>query len=333
MTQSDTAAPINPCIDFAFKKLFGSEENADLLIALINAILQLPSPITKVTIKNPYSISDYRSDKLSILDIKAQDQNGQWFNIEMQMAKDPVYDKRALYYWCKILTEQLQQGDLYEKLAKTFSINLLGFNLISTTTQVHNRYRILNLDTFQDDNKHNLLELHYLELEKFKKSYTELSTALDRWLAFFTSAQDLSIDNQLPPTLRTDPFVIKALDITKRLFNEEERKLYELRLQLIRDESSRMDSAIAQGRAEGLAEGLIKGHEVGLAEGQEIGLAKGQEIGLAKGQLTLLKNLLTRKFGKLSKFALEKLDTATPDQLEVWAEQIFDARSVEELLR
>jgi len=30
---------INPRVDFAFKKLFGSEENKDLLISLINAIV------------------------------------------------------------------------------------------------------------------------------------------------------------------------------------------------------------------------------------------------------------------------------------------------------
>ena len=30
---------INPKIDFAFKKLFGSEENKDLLISLINSII------------------------------------------------------------------------------------------------------------------------------------------------------------------------------------------------------------------------------------------------------------------------------------------------------
>ena len=30
---------INPKVDFAFKKLFGSEENKDLLISLINSIV------------------------------------------------------------------------------------------------------------------------------------------------------------------------------------------------------------------------------------------------------------------------------------------------------
>jgi hypothetical protein len=30
---------INPRVDFAFKKLFGSEENKDLLLSLINAVV------------------------------------------------------------------------------------------------------------------------------------------------------------------------------------------------------------------------------------------------------------------------------------------------------
>ncbi len=36
---------INPRVDFAFKKLFGSEENKDLLISLLNAILSEEPPI------------------------------------------------------------------------------------------------------------------------------------------------------------------------------------------------------------------------------------------------------------------------------------------------
>jgi len=30
---------INPRVDFAFKKLFGSEENKDILISFINAVV------------------------------------------------------------------------------------------------------------------------------------------------------------------------------------------------------------------------------------------------------------------------------------------------------
>jgi hypothetical protein len=36
---------INPRVDFAFKKLFGTEENKDLLISLINAIVSEPDQV------------------------------------------------------------------------------------------------------------------------------------------------------------------------------------------------------------------------------------------------------------------------------------------------
>ena len=46
---------IKAYVDFAFKKLFGSPENSIALIGLLNAILDLPQPITDVTILNPFS--------------------------------------------------------------------------------------------------------------------------------------------------------------------------------------------------------------------------------------------------------------------------------------
>ncbi|MEI7748428.1 MAG: PD-(D/E)XK nuclease family transposase [Chlorobiaceae bacterium] len=49
---------INPCVDFAFKKLFGSEENKDLLISLINAIVSEEDQVVEVELKNPFNLAD-----------------------------------------------------------------------------------------------------------------------------------------------------------------------------------------------------------------------------------------------------------------------------------
>ncbi|KOR27947.1 hypothetical protein TI04_12165, partial [Achromatium sp. WMS2] len=68
-------------------------------------------------------------------------------------------------------------------------------------------------------------------------------------------------------------------------------------------------------------------------KGRQFGLIEGEAKGEAKGQLAILKRQITRRFGKLSTSTLEKLDAATSDQLEAWADRIFDANSVEELLR
>ena len=113
---------INPRVDFAFKKLFGSAENKDLLISLINAIISEQEQIVDVELMNPFNLADYQAGKMSILDIKAKSEKGVWINVEMQISEDIYFDKRAIYYWAKLVTEQLSEGRLYKELKKTISI-------------------------------------------------------------------------------------------------------------------------------------------------------------------------------------------------------------------
>ena len=77
---------INPRVDFAFKKLFGSEENKDLLISLINAILENEPDIVDLTLKNPYNLAEYQAGKMSsILYLKTLNKNTRRFYMEMQI--------------------------------------------------------------------------------------------------------------------------------------------------------------------------------------------------------------------------------------------------------
>ena len=45
---------IDPTVDYVFKRLFGDPQNSDLLIHLLNAVLELPTPIEFVEILNPF---------------------------------------------------------------------------------------------------------------------------------------------------------------------------------------------------------------------------------------------------------------------------------------
>ena len=101
---------ISPKVDIAFKKIFGVEENKDLLISLINSIVGEEDQVADVTLLNPYNPKSFKTDKLSILDIKAQGVDGKRFNIEIQISDEADYDKRALYYWAKLYTEQLKSS-------------------------------------------------------------------------------------------------------------------------------------------------------------------------------------------------------------------------------
>ncbi len=240
---------INPKVDFAFKKLFGSEENKDLLLSLLNAILYQQPTIIEVELKNPYNLADYRAGKMSILDIKAKDQNGRWFNVEMQVNEDLNFDKRAIYYWAKLVTEQLSEGMMFKKLKKTFSINILDFNFVPGAV-FHNCYKILNTATKQDDELHDIFELHYLELRKFSKDWPDVASALDRWTAFLSRAHDLD-KQHLPATLAQDAAICKAIDSVDRMFNEEERRVYDVRMQALAEMESKIVSALDKGMEKG----------------------------------------------------------------------------------
>src|SRR5262249_42702993 len=111
-------------VDYAFKKVFGSDSNRDVLTDLLHAVLQ-PKPgrlITELLLLNPFSEHDALSDKLSILDVKARDQGLRQFHIEMQMRCEWFFPSRALYYWAKFHQQQLQEGDYYQTLRPTISI-------------------------------------------------------------------------------------------------------------------------------------------------------------------------------------------------------------------
>lgn len=248
-----TPMTLNPRIDFAFKKLFGSVENKDILISFINAVVEQQCRIKDVTLLNPYNHKEYPSDKLSILDIKATDEEGRQYNIEMQLNDQVCYNQRALYYWSKLYASQLTKGKPFSELKKTISINILNFNYFPDEVDYHNIFHIRSVKSnkryFED------LELHFIELEKFNKELDHLKTTLNRWTTFLKRAERYEQGN-IPPELNQEPAIEKAIITLETLYlNAYERDVYEVELKWQRDEEGALMKAHLNGLAEGLAEG------------------------------------------------------------------------------
>lgn len=107
---------VDPKNDFAFKCVFGSERHTGILVDVLNSVLR-PLPdrrVVSVEILNPMTEPVVLDEKLSILDVKARDQAGRQFNVEMQMVPHPIFAERFLYYWAKLYSGQLIAGDRYE---------------------------------------------------------------------------------------------------------------------------------------------------------------------------------------------------------------------------
>ena len=237
---------LNPRIDVAFKKIFGSEENKDLLISFINSVVSKEDQVMDVTLLNPYNSKNFAKEKLSILDIKAKDTLGNYYNIEVQICNEGDYDKRSLYYWSKLYTGQLIQGDGYEKLRKAIAIHVLNFTSIPESPKYFNRFVIANEETGKRHFKD--LEIYTIGLSKFSSQADELlaqilpriQTGLDRWATFLTKASSLDRNN-LPKEMK-DPCIQKAVDVLIHAsLNDDEREINggEQRLALLKRRQKR----------------------------------------------------------------------------------------------
>ena len=90
---------IDPKIDCVFKALLGAEDNRNLLVHFLNAILSIDllTPIATVDILNPYNDKEFLEDKLSIVDVKARDNDGNLYQIEIQLVNFTDLPERILY--------------------------------------------------------------------------------------------------------------------------------------------------------------------------------------------------------------------------------------------
>jgi predicted transposase/invertase (TIGR01784 family) len=225
---------IDPKIDIAFKKVFGSEPWRDLTASLINAVLEPPPQqrLVDVELLNPYSEKMTLDDKVSILDIKARDDQGRLYNLEMQMLATASLVQRLLYYWSKIYAQELAEGDDYTRLRPTISICFVNGVLFGDWPEHHTCFRLLDAKgqlCLTDD-----LVVHLIELPKFTKTLAELRTPLDFWLYFFKNGAELDAD-VLPEALNR-PDLQKAMGVLKMLAQSDlERELYEGRLKAKRD--------------------------------------------------------------------------------------------------
>jgi predicted transposase/invertase (TIGR01784 family) len=168
---------IDPKVDYAFKKLFGSEANALLLIDLLLAVIRPARAITGLHILQPHSEKASPADKQVIGDIRARDQGRRQFHLEMQWEVTPFFPKRAVFYWAKFHPEQLHAGENYVTLRPTISVCFTNKVQFADAPGHHRVFRLLEAESglcFCED-----LEIHLIELPKFTKTAEELSSALD----------------------------------------------------------------------------------------------------------------------------------------------------------
>jgi predicted transposase/invertase (TIGR01784 family) len=291
---------VNPKIDLVFKKLFGSEENKDILLSLINAILPLEQQVAKIVLKNPYNVSDYAEGKLSILDIKAEGEDGRLFDVEMQIRGSKYYGKRALFYWAKIFGSQLdyvleesQENDSsievgYSDLKKCIVISLMDFNFFDDT-KYHRFYTLKDGDTHEQHKDLDYLDLYFIELKKYKGKLQNLNTTLERWITFLNNAH--RYDNKtLPKELAEIKEIRKASQKLDAMYlDEKEKGYYDAQQKFWLDQNAFMKEAVEKALEQGELNKQMEIAKKMLKRGTEISIIA-EDTGLTVEQIAQLRN-------------------------------------------
>jgi predicted transposase/invertase (TIGR01784 family) len=254
---------INPKIDFAFKKIFGSEDSKDILISFLNSLIYEAQPVIHdLEILNPYLAPKIRGVKDTYLDIKAkiidrETNKERTVIIEMQVLNVEGFEKRVLYNAAKSYSIQLTSGQGYNLLNPVIALTITDFIMFADLPNVTSRF-ILKEKDFLIDYPIYDIELIFVELPKFKKDLAALETIIDKWLFFLTNARKLK---DVPDTMDNIPELKKAFYIANQAnLNLDELEEQEKSEIFIQDQRGAITKAaresLEQGRQEGLTEGL-----------------------------------------------------------------------------
>lgn len=241
--------------DYIFKRIFGVEENKELLIAFLNAVFRDRGlqEVRDLQLVNPFNDKEFEEDKLSVLDIKARTMDGEWIDVEMQLQPVDDMSKRALYYGCRMVVDQLSEGEDYHKLRRTIVVSVLDYNYLPHRN-LHSMYRLVDTETGHVAT--DVLELHFLELPKLRYVMQERPSRLMKWLLFLSGRRM----EQWEEYAMDEPELKKAIETLQYLSRDAEtRQKYEVREKALRDERSRLIAAERKGEQAGLRKGRVEG--------------------------------------------------------------------------
>ena len=263
--QNEAEERMQLTVDYAFKRVFGKNGNESILKDLLESILNIE--IKSITIQNPEIPKNMRDGKVGILDVRAELNGDEITEVEMQVQDQHNIDKRSPTYLTKIYSDQLKEGEQYIEVKKVVVINILNFNYYKRNSY-HSVARMI-FEESKENEKVDLgyivedkyatkdLEMHFIELPKFRKKDPDMSNKLEQWLCLICDEED-----KIKMAESKNEEIEKAKkELEKLAMNPEDRELYELRLKAIRDEMNIRYSGYIDGKAERnieIAKNLLK---------------------------------------------------------------------------
>ena len=243
---------IDPRIDYAFKLIFGTPGNEDLLLRLVQAIL--PEKHVATVELSPQEQEGLRpSARRSVIDVKCKTDDGSDLIIEMQIKEQEDFSDRLIFYSSFPIINRLQRGDNGSyRLTPLYVIGITDFIIpgIPANDDMINHYSIRNVKdngiAFSDS-------VHYVtvELPKLTKTLQEVKDTPE-WILY--TIEHLGAMKQMPKEY-SDSYLEKIFRLSIfAAMDELTQEDYLARFMFEMDEKSRLRTAENKGLAKGKAE-------------------------------------------------------------------------------
>jgi len=294
---------LNPKNDYAFKRIFGTKKNQDILIHFINDMLAFSGDacIKSVVFLQTNQDPEIAAAKQSTVDVMCTDEVGRQYIVEMQVAKGQGFEKRAQYYAAKAYSRQLMEKEHYNNLKEIIFVAITNFVMFPDKVDYKSDHVVLDKKTYSHDLKD--FSFTFLELPKFNKSIDQLNGMVEKWTYFFKHAEETS-ENELSKIIGHDVVMQRAYEELNRYsWTQIELNTYEQEEKRELDVFAIREQLLADGRAEGEAIGKAIGESIGdrsathriaktlLQNGADIGLVV-KSTGLTREEVETVKNSL-----------------------------------------
>ncbi len=286
--------------DWAIKKLLRNKADHVIVEGFLTSLLGKKVKLSHLN--ESEANKETFDDKYNRVDVFCETEEGELLILEIQYDDQNDYFHRMTFGTSKSLTEYIQRGEVYSKLRKIYSINIVYFDLgkgddyayhgktefVSLTNSKHKlELSEEQIKLYQCSTPGDIMpEYFILKVNQFNK-YAK--TPLEEWISFLKT-------DCIPPTAQApglqearEALLFEKLSPREKkmyLMDQElkRRRLSEIETGIFKGFSKGMKQGLAQGIAQGMAQGLEKGKAEGMAQGLEKGKAEGMAQGLEKGK-------------------------------------------------
>jgi predicted transposase/invertase (TIGR01784 family) len=205
---------IDPRVDIVFHAVFADPAHEAVRIDFLSAVFGLR--LLEAQVVSPYSLRDFSEAKGMVVDVRARDDQGRLYLIEMQRRMMPDLPQRMLCGWAKTYAAQLERGDPYGKLRPVLSVWVCEADPFpdaepaQLTFQVRDAAgRLLHPD----------LRIEVLQLRRWARHRDDLlRTPTGRWFWFFNEAARA----EAIPDAVASPALEEAMDVLKTFHDNAE---------------------------------------------------------------------------------------------------------------